>query len=237
MDNYQIQTAQNIEITQNVASIWDRILAYLIDGLVLFAYIVILSYSIEALDLNFSSEWTYVLIVGLVPFLYHLLFETFNNGQSLGKMALKIRVVKLDGTKPAFSNFLIRWMLRMIDITFTSGAMAVFALLLNGKGQRLGDLAAKTTVISEKEHIDLKETLYSEMPTDYVPSYSQASLLSDEEVQQIKRIYNQAKSKQNHKIILELSRKVEEMLQISAKERPMQFIEVVLSDYQYYSEK
>ena len=35
MDNFQIETAQNISITQNVAGVGERILAYLIDGLIM----------------------------------------------------------------------------------------------------------------------------------------------------------------------------------------------------------
>ena len=59
------------------------------------------------------------LIYTLPMLLYHLLFEVFNNGQSIGKASLRIRVVKLDGSQPDLGSLLIRWLLRILDITFT----------------------------------------------------------------------------------------------------------------------
>ena len=121
--------------------------------------------------------------IGLPLFLYHLLWEMFWNGRSPGKAVMKLRVVKLDGSKPSFSNYLLRWLLRIIDLTLTSGAVALVTILFNGRGQRLGDIAATTTVISEKKTMDLHRTLLIDIPEGYVPTYPQVTVFSDREMQ------------------------------------------------------
>src|SRR5690554_3046484 len=159
MDNFQIETAQNVKIVQNVAGVGERILAFLIDGLVIGVYILVLVFVLSSLEFGDDTGIIMGLTIGLPVTLYHLLWEMLWNGRSPGKAAMGLRVVKLDGTKPAFSNYILRWLLRIIDITATSGALALVSILLNGKGQRVGDLAASTTVITEKQTVHFSQTI------------------------------------------------------------------------------
>src|SRR5690554_3931672 len=133
MDNFQIETAQNVNILQNVAGVGERILAFLIDGLVMGLYIFLIIFVFSNLELGDDYLMIFGMAIGLPIFLYHLLWEMLWNGQSPGKAAMGLRVVKLDGTKPAFSNYLIRWLLRVVDISVTSGSLALVTILLNGK--------------------------------------------------------------------------------------------------------
>ena len=119
MNNFQIETAQNVNIIQNVAGIGDRILAYLIDSLIMIAYVIIIVLVMSIGDVNDDLNFIIAMTFGLPLFLYHLLWEMFWNGRSPGKAVMKLRVVKLDGSRPAFSNYLIRWLLRIIDISLT----------------------------------------------------------------------------------------------------------------------
>ena len=237
MDNFQIETAQNISISQSVAGIGERILAYLIDGLIMLAYIILVNFLMGGLDSTGGERWVFLSVIGLPLFLYFLLWETFWNGQSPGKAALELRVVKMDGSKPAFSNFLIRWLLRIIDITITSGSVAVVTILMNGKGQRLGDLAAGTTVISEKSRTDLSRTLFSNLPEDYRPVYPQVTVLNDKDVQDIKNVYQDALKSSNYKVIHALATKISRLLEVTPQEKPVQFIKVVLKDYNFYTQQ
>ncbi|MGO1584560.1 RDD family protein [Mesonia sp.] len=237
MDNYQIETAQNVEIYQNIANLGDRILAFLIDMLIIIAYGLLTGIAASSLGLGRENEWIYMVVIGLPIFLYHLLMETFNNGQSLGKAAMRIRVVKLDGSQPAFSNYAIRWLLRMVDITFTSGAVAIFSFLFSAKGQRLGDIAATTTVISEKQKITIHQTLMASLPDGYQPKYPQVTVFSDKEMQQIKNIFQKAKREGKHAVILALAEKSSKMMQISLDEKPYAFIDTIILDYNYYTQQ
>jgi len=176
MDNFQIETAQNVSIQQNIANLGDRVLAYVVDVLVIIAYIILTAFLLGSISLGSENTWVFMLVIGLPPFLYFLICETFWNGQSIGKALLRIRVVKLDGSKAAFSNYAVRWLLGIVELSMTSGAVALVTYLLNGKGQRLGDIAAKTTVISEKQRVFLHNTLNVEIPEDYMPEYPQVTV-------------------------------------------------------------
>ncbi|WP_029036602.1 RDD family protein [Salinimicrobium xinjiangense] len=236
MDNFQIETAQNISITQNVAGIGERILAYLIDGLIMVAYIVVMMMLMSGLNVSAGREWLFMSVILLPLLLYFLLWESLWKGRSPGKAALDLRVVKLDGSKPAFSNYLVRWLLRIVDITITSGSVAVVTILINGKGQRLGDLAAGTTVISEKARVGLDQTILVDVPENYRPVYPQVTMLSDKDVREIKEIYRNSLQSSNYRVIGSLSTKVSELLQVTPEEKPLQFIKTVLKDYSYYTQ-
>lgn len=237
MDNFQIETAQNIGIHQNVAGIGERILAFIIDTLIIVAFAILTSLGMAGLGLDGGELWVYYLIIGLPIFLYYLLWETFNNGRTPGKAAMHLRVVRLDGARPRFNQYIVRWLLRIIDISLSSGGVAVVTILLNGKGQRLGDMAAGTTVISEKKQGSLSQTLLMDIPDDYVPSYPQVTVLKDRDVQNIKRLYNDARQFGNHNVIVSLSQKISEILEVEPRERPIDFIRIVLKDYNYYTQQ
>ena len=63
---------------------------------------------------------------------------------------MNIRVVKLDGS-PSIGSYLLRWLLFIVDGPLTSG-LGIFVILLTKNNQRLGDLAAGTMVIKEKNY-------------------------------------------------------------------------------------
>lgn len=237
MDNFQIETAQNITITQNAAGVGERILAYLIDGLIMLSYILIISFIISGMQLSGGEEWVFMLVIGLPLFLYFLLWESLWNGQTPGKATLRLRVVKLDGSRPAFSNYVIRWLLRMIDITLSSGSVAVVTILLNGRGQRLGDMAAATTVISERPRVGFHQTLLVDLPEDYSPTYPQVTVLSDRDVQDIKNLYQDSIKNSNYNVIRSLSLKVSQLLEVTPEQKPTDFIKTVIRDYNYYTQR
>ncbi|MAP55031.1 RDD family protein [Altibacter sp.] len=237
MDNFQIETAQNVNISQNVAGVGARILAYLIDSVLIVIYVIGVMVVLDSISyLDDDATFLLFMTLGLPIFLYHLLWETFWNGQSPGKAAMKIRVVKLDGSKPAFSNYFIRWLLRIIDVSITSGAVATVTILLNGKGQRLGDIAATTTVITEKKTVSFSETLLMDLPDDYTPKYPQVTVFTDTEIQTIKTVFNKARFNGNHNVILKLSEKVASVMDVTIDEKPVAFIDRVIKDYNYYTQ-
>lgn len=237
MQDFQIESAQNVNIQHKLASIGERVLAWLIDFVVVIGYVFVTGIGMNALNLPPEMDWVYAMVLGLPYLLYHLLMETFAYGQSLGKMVLKIRVVKLDGSPARFSDFLLRWVLRLIDLGISYGSVATITILLNGKGQRLGDLAAKTTVISEKRKVSYRDTIHVDLPENYQPKYPQVSIFSDLEMQDIKTIFTRAKMKSNHKVILALSKKTAKLMEIEPTERPVEFLNTVINDYNFYAQR
>lgn len=237
MDNFQIETAQNVSIYQNVAGIGDRILAYIIDALILFSYWLLSIFLLGAFGTEEDDVWVFMLVLGLPTFLYHLFFETFWDGRTPGKAAMKLRVVKLDGSKPGFGSYFVRWLMRIIDISITSGGVAVVSILISDKGQRLGDMAAGTTIISEKKRVNLSQSLLVNVPDNYVPTYPQVTVFNDQDVQTIKTLYTDAKRNGNHNVIIKLAERLKEKMAVDPKETNIEFVDRVITDYNYYTQQ
>jgi hypothetical protein len=193
---------------------------------------------LNALGYKASKSLIVVYVLFSLPiFLYNLLFEVLMNGQSPGKYFLHIRVTKIDGSKPTFGSYLIRWMLRLIDISMASGSVALLTILLNGKGQRLGDLAAGTTVISEKKQITINDTLNVDLKENYTPTFPQVTLLNDTDVQTIKNLYKTALKKKNYVTINALKDKIIELTEIKTNLRSVDFVDTIIKDYNYYTQE
>jgi len=237
MEQFQIETAQNITINQNTSHLGERMLAYIIDTFIIVVYTILMFVFLASLDIDMGDQWAFYLILSLPAFLYYLLFETLMDGKTIGKGAMNLRVVKLDGSKPNFGNYFVRWALRIIDVGITSGGAAVLTILIRGKGQRIGDIAAGTTVISEKKHVSLKDTLLRELPEDYKPTFPQVTVFKDQEMRTIKELYDKARLNGNHNVIVSLDKRIKEVLGVQTALKPIEFVDVIINDYNYYTQK
>ncbi len=237
MEQFQIETAQNISISQNTAHLGDRMLAYVIDSFIILVYTILTVLLLFSLDVNFSDMWSLYMVLSLPAFFYYVLLESLMNGQTVGKNLMQIRVVKLDGSKPGFASYFIRWILRIIDVVLTSGGVAVFTILIKGTGQRVGDIAAGTTVITEKKKIFLKDTLLRDLPADYSPKFPQVTIFKDREMQTIKELYDAAKRNGDHNVIVSLSDQIKKVMEIVTDLKPVEFVDIVIKDYNYYTQQ
>ncbi len=237
MEQFQIETAQNISIGQNTAHLGDRMLAYIIDSFIILVYLILSVLLLISMGVDAGDQWAFYLILNLPALLYYLLLETFMNGKTIGKSLMNIRVVKLDGSRPGFASYFVRWILRIVDVSLTSGGLAVLTILVRGKGQRIGDLAAGTTVISEKQRVTLQDTLLREIPEDYRPKFPQVTVFKDAEMQTIKELYDNAKRNGNHQVIISLSDRIKEVAQIVTDLKPIDLVDVVIKDYNFYTQQ
>jgi uncharacterized RDD family membrane protein YckC len=241
MQTVRITTAQNVEIEYAVASIGDRILAAFID------YGILLGYLIGAIILwsflpGGGSNRVALLVVLYLPFFfYDLLCEIFLDGQSLGKKQMKIKVIKMDGSSPDIGSYLLRWLLRVIDIALSSGGVAMLTILLNGKGQRLGDIAAGTTVIKLKEDVGLQDTIFTKITDAYQPVFAQAAELNDQDMAIVREVLNTGLEVESIEVgnNLEMKAKIvlEEKMRIKSDLPPRAFLSTILRDYNYFKGK
>ncbi|MFT3737913.1 MAG: RDD family protein [Breznakibacter sp.] len=237
MDRYSIQTTQNVEISYQIASVGDRMVALLIDWLVMFFYAFVAMILLGSLDLLDKFPW--VLFLAMLPVVfYSLLCETFLKGQSVGKMAMKIKVARVDGSELTFGNILIRWIFRLVDFQLTWGVCALLTVIIGGKGQRLGDLVAGTTVLKLDAKGTIAETVFFELPRDYVPKYPEIEKLSDEDVRIIKEVLVSVEksgfNKEMDHYLDKTSELVCEKMGVVHNLSPYKFLQTVLYDYNYY---
>src|SRR5690606_19464760 len=163
MTEITIGTAQNVVINFKPASLGERIVAFVIDMAIKMAYIFAVLYLLyEVFNfqrfLNSLDSWEQgvVMFVVLIPFIFYtLFFESWTNGQTIGKKVMKIRVIKIEGYQARFSDYFSRWLFRLVDIYILSGLPAILGIIFSTKSQRLGDMVTDTTVISLKSNVKL----------------------------------------------------------------------------------
>ena len=163
----------------------DRLLAWLADAAVIVGYVIVALYAIGRLSLG-GGAVSLAVVLPLV--FYHLAFEVLFEGQTPGKMLLRVRVARLDGAQPTLGQYVLRWLLRLVDVTATSGLVAVVAISATKHQQRLGDVAAGTTVVRQRRRVQLEDVLYPEHGPGYVPRFPQAARLSDADVRTLRAV-------------------------------------------------
>ncbi|GAA4369667.1 RDD family protein [Hymenobacter saemangeumensis] len=240
MSTIRIHTTQNVTLEYQVASLGERIVAAIIDNLILFAWLVawVLVFSAvrsEDVGHNELVLGIVIFIVGIPYVFYHLLCEIFFNGQSLGKKARHIKVMRLDGTAPRVGDYLMRWLLRIIDTGFMGGLVAIITIAASGRGQRLGDMAAGTTVIRLLPRAQQATLLAPETsaPQAYQVVFPEAARLADHDVATIRQILHQATSRENYMLLNEVANKVKALTGIQTTLQDLPFLHTVLRDHAY----
>jgi uncharacterized RDD family membrane protein YckC len=245
MQTVKIRTSQNIDIDYEVAGLGDRILARIVDmgvfiGLFYVLYFIVI-FSVLSVPGNFDGKSVPVVIIvlgvvySLVSIFYDLVTEIFFNGQSLGKYALKIRVVNINGARPTMGQFLLRWVFRLVDFILTVGIGAVISVAVSEKKQRIGDIVAGTTVVKATPKTNLNELFFNYQDEDYEPMFSSVSELKDSDMTLVYEVISNFKATGNSSLIYNMAMQVKNHLgiEIPAGMNEYDFLQAVVKDYSY----
>jgi uncharacterized RDD family membrane protein YckC len=229
MSTIKIDTSQNIEIEQPIASIGERIAATLLDFLFMMGY----SFLVSMVFIGFHDK-TFI-IIALTPLsFYGLICELVMNGQTWGKRIMKIKVVKIDGTPITFLSYFLRWITSLIEIFVSFGSIAMITIILNQKGQRIGDIAANTTVIRLREK-SLKETIYTQVADDYTVVYPETTRLSTTDIYTIQEVLELLNtpypSTQSITIAQRARNNIEKKIGIKSELKTRPFFQTIIRDY------
>lgn len=241
-DNIRIDTTQNVIIDIEKANLGDRILAFCIDSLIITAYYISMLVIFSTIFFNGLSSlfddnnFLWIMVVSIPASLYHLLFEWLKDGQSPGKIVMKIKVVKLDGGELTFGSLLLRWIFRMIDLLpFFFGMVAVLSIAASKNAQRLGDMLAGTIVIKIKDRVQLQDTVFEMIDENYVPEFPEVMKLSAKDIEIIKKVLHSKEYQYNQVIIDKLHQKIMQIMQVQSETSPIDFLKKVLKDYSYFA--
>jgi|TARA_R110001606_G_scaffold93556_1_gene207749 uncharacterized RDD family membrane protein YckC len=240
MNNLQINTTQNVNLNYIIVSIGERIVAFFIDAFILYLYSLLVNILGDAIGYIYDDGWTQrglMALIFLPAMFYSLLMHIIFNGRTVGKMLLKMRVVKVDGSPVHWSNYLVRWMLRLVDIWLFVGSIGILTILFSEKRQRLGDAAAGTVVISTKNKTTVSHTILEEVEDTYVPQFTNVTILTDKDIRLIKETFSAAKKSNDFKTLKALREKVDSILQTNSELYDMKYLETVLKDYNYFTQK
>ena len=159
-DQLSIDTPELVAIEMPLAGIGSRFIAILIDYLIWGAGALVLLFLIVAIlpamhtFSRISAQWTVALIiffVFLVNWGYFTLFEAFWNGRTPGKRVAKIRVIQRSGRAIGLFESMARNLVRYVDQFPGIYAVGVITMFATKQHQRLGDLAAGTLVVRDRE--------------------------------------------------------------------------------------
>lgn len=252
----QIATAFNIDLEFEIAEFHKRLLAYIIDFIILVIYLFSMKYLLYAgLGIDFEDNVGLDILVISIPMLvYSLLTELWMNGQTVGKKILGIRVISLEGGEPTLGQFILRWITKFYEwpflfgyimfskevlvvyimITGFLGLAVVIIIAITPRSQRLGDLAAGTVVVNTRSKLTVEDTVFMEInKTDYKVMFPTVMRLSDRDINTIKTVLIQAGKRNNYDMCNRVAMKVKEVLQINTDMYPDQFLEKLLEDYNY----
>ena len=234
MRTVDITTSQNVTIRYELASFRDRFVAWLTDIVIIFASVLLLV-AIIALWIQPLVAWPYIM-TGLIPALYHLAFEIAYNGQTPGKRAMGIRVVKLDGRQPSIPDYVIRWAFRLIDLTLSFGTIGAALVSSGNRSQRLGDILSNTVVIKllPSHSVYLQDLLRIQSAEDYQPRFDGVNRFTEEEMLLIKEVLDRSQCFPNEAhsdALSQLAEKVSARLGVSKPDDSSDLLRGVLKDY------
>ncbi len=162
-DILKIDTPENVTFDYDVAGIGSRFLAALADTFLIFlAQALVIGAAIVMFMLAFNtsifdselSGWG-MAFLGIISFLffwgYYIFFEIVWNGQTPGKRWVGLRVIRMDGTPITASEAVIRNLVRIIDLLPSAYGVGVVTMFISANSRRVGDLAAGTLVVHDRE--------------------------------------------------------------------------------------
>lgn len=233
MTKIKITTTQNIEIEYELATIFDRILAWLIDIVIIVAYVGI-AFLVAAVVSGELSNGLIALLT-LPALLYHLGCEALFQGQSVGKMALRIKVVRTDGSPPNLGNYLLRWVFRLLEVNpaVFYGAAAIGSIAFSRQGQRFGDMIAGTTVIKLERKVSLSDTVFAPTKEGYEALFPEVTKLDDTDVNTVRDVLRLHRIESNYDVLNACANRVCHVMGVKPPETMTaeQFLRFVLKDY------
>jgi uncharacterized RDD family membrane protein YckC len=148
-DRREIFTPEGVQLALPLAHLGSRFVAIAIDlaiGAVALAITIL-----GAIAATGGLVASIVAAAGVLVFYigYHVVFEVFGGGRTLGKRAVGLRVVTDGGTAVGLRASLIRNVLLLLEGLTVFYLPAAASVLMSAHNQRLGDLAAGTLVVRD----------------------------------------------------------------------------------------
>src|SRR3712207_5180850 len=112
-DRLTITTPEGVELDLELAGLGSRFTAQAIDLLIKGVSILLTVLALSSLDL--TGYAIMIPATALIFYAYDVVFETFANGRTPGKRALRLRVLRAEGEPVDFMSSAIRNVLRLVD--------------------------------------------------------------------------------------------------------------------------
>jgi uncharacterized RDD family membrane protein YckC len=160
-DELVVATPERVTFDYQLAGPGSRFLAQLVDfplQLIGLAVVVVAAILVGVVTgQGFVAEVVGFALAFIVIWGYYVVSEAVWSGRTVGKYAFGLRVVGDRGEPLRASQALVRNLIRIVDFLPGLYGLGIVVLFLNGRGKRLGDLAAGTLVVRERAPISLAQ--------------------------------------------------------------------------------
>ena len=153
-----VATPERVSFEYRVGGLATRGIAQVLDLTILACVLAGLLFAAFAIsDLGSSTVGFLVAVIGsfVVVFGYFWACEAFWSGQTVGKKVFRLRAVGDRGEPMTFMQAGIRNVVRIVDFLPYGYGLGLVVLFVNGRGKRLGDLAAGTIVVKDSDAVAL----------------------------------------------------------------------------------
>eukprot|EP00913_Durusdinium_trenchii_P008831 g8297.t1 len=160
-----VETPENVVLNYQLAGPSVRSIAYIIDFFVRMGILFVLS-MILAMTVGWVSTGAMVGLLLVVVFAlewgYYVVCEVFFQGRTIGKRAMGLRVIQERGYPITFWSSALRNVLRAADSWPTAYGVGLISMMLSKKLQRVGDIVARTVVITDRAVVLPREPIILE---------------------------------------------------------------------------
>lgn len=171
-DDLVVSTPERVAFQYEIAGIGSRFLAQIVDVVIITVIQIVITIGAIALAGLFNAGELAALIEVILTFVliagYFLISEAAWNGQTVGKRAVRLRVVGDHGEPLTISQAVIRNLVRVVDFLPALYAVGIVAMFSNRRAKRLGDFAAGTLVVRDRQRISLYDL--GSTPADAPPA-------------------------------------------------------------------
>lgn len=161
-----IVTPEAVVLDVDTAGVASRVFAGLIDFAIQVALLVIGSFVIVMLRSGQStSDTASAMLLAFIIIVYPVASETLMRGRTIGKRALGLRAVTLEGAPLRLRHALLRMMGGIADKFLPPlGVTGMLFVLSTKRHQRVGDLLAGTMVIRDPDRTTLPPAVWFPVP-------------------------------------------------------------------------
>ena len=153
-----VATPERVSFEYQVAGLGTRAIAQVLDLLIvagILTAVLFVAAGFGAAGANTAATLIAVMGGFVVAVGYFWVSEALWSGQTVGKKAFRLRAVGDRGEPLTFMQAGIRNIVRVVDFLPYGYGVGLITLFANGRGKRLGDLAAGTIVVKDSDHVRL----------------------------------------------------------------------------------
>ncbi len=255
MKSIEFESAQNVKVEYELASVGQRTVAAMLDVVAFLIYFIVFSlvlglsnpFGLNADGIS-KTMFVFLLLIKLPWIFYNPLIEYLTHGQSLGKYIMGIRVVTISGERPGLREVFTRWIFKgdfiwisadgiTVLIWMGVGLIGIFFAGTSERRQRMGDAMADTIVIRNKSSVryTLRDVLSIKNQDTYTPIYPNAIRFTDEDMLLIKNTIQRVRANPNpemKKFAIELADESARLIGLDeTPPKRLEFLQTLLQDY------